>query len=593
MRHRLLLAVLPIAPISVAVGACGQGAPAAIGLVMKAPLGLLDDADTVTLTVFDASQATCGADGHVKNEPTGEGVQSFELQRAGCVGGAKWCKDIELEQDGSTKMFAVKASDPTGILGEGCATATIDQDPLEVQITVQRRVEPRCCNDGVLQVGEQCDLGVVAATDCSGNPSGQCVAIVPDDVCECDCLAKEIPIDRVPGTGVAAVASKSQLSMAFAPTDGLGDALRLAFADRAAGASGGGDVQIRILSKELHAVVDPTPLTQPLRIPILCSNTTGSGAARVQDSPAIAPIAGSAALTAVVFASDQQTGGQIDVQLSAQSSVGCSDLPQTIKLNTTAEDCASPDVAGGPPGAALAVWTRNGRVVGRIWRTTSSTDTGDLVPAASELDFGPGSTGRVAGNDAGWVVVYSGGGNGDSDGIFKRTVDPGGSIGPEVKVNAVTDGVQDQADVALLGARALVAWRSGGDVFFQRYDEAGAEIVGDQGAAIHRLTDGEQGSPAVAAANGFGDFFAVAWEDRPRGAINARFVGGSAGFGFNSVTGQNDDFDATHAGIHPGVADLRRAPAVAIGGSGFVAIGWEDHAPDHAGVYVRRFPLPE
>jgi hypothetical protein len=85
-------------------------------------------------------------------------------------------------------------------------------------------------------------------------------------------------------------------------------------------------------------------------------------------------------------------------------------------------------------------------------------------------------------------------------------------------------------------------------------------------------------------------FFAVAWEDAP-GKISARFIGGTSGFGYNNVTGQNDAFVAST----PDPADKpgeRVGPAVAIGGAGFVVFGWEDRNADHHGVFVRRFPLP-
>ena len=87
-----------------------------------------------------------------------------------------------------------------------------------------------------------------------------------------------------------------------------------------------------------------------------------------------------------------------------------------------------------------------------------------------------------------------------------------------------------------------------------------------------------------------GDFYAIAWEaDRGgNGAIGARFAGGDSGFGYNSVTGQNDEFEASPAGVN----GARRRPAVAVGGGGFVAIGWQDESASQPGLVVRRFPLP-
>ncbi len=585
--RRFLLASIPVAPIALAIGACGQGGPASIGLVMKAPQGLLSDAESVKLTVFDAGQSKCGSTGHVE-VPSGEGVQSFDLEKSGCASGATWCKDIELDQDGSTKMFAVVAKNATGTIAEGCATATIDQDPVEVTIKVQRYVAPSCCNDGVVQVGELCDLGAQSSTDCSGGAGGACKGIPADDVCTCDCQAQEVPIDHVASAPLPVAGTKSQLAMAFSPGNTkINDGLRAVFTDKSSGANGGTDVQLRVMQKDLYPVpVEVSaPLSNALRLPLLCTAVAGQGAVRTQEAAAIAPISSTA--IAVVYASDEKVAGRFDVLLSAQGPDGCADLAP-VQLNTTLEDSTAPDVAAGPTGSGLVVWVRGGRIIGRIWKTT-----GELYPAAAELDFGPGSQARVAGNDKGWVVAYAGAGSNDGDGVFTKSVDPAGAIGAEVKVNAVTDGVQDQVDVALHGDRTIVVWHSGGDVYFQRFDASHNPVSGDQSEPIHKDTNGEQSNPTVASGNALGDFFVVAWEEIDKGGIGARYVGGDTGFAYNNITGQNDDFPAENQGVHFGVAGSRRLPAIAIGGAGYIAIGWQDELPDHAGIYVRRFPLPQ
>ena len=68
----------------------------------------------------------------------------------------------------------------------------------------------------------------------------------------------------------------------------------------------------------------------------------------------------------------------------------------------------------------------------------------------------------------------------------------------------------------------------------------------------------------------------------------ARYLGADGGFLYNTVNGQNEEFAATL----PGVSGARTLPAVAMGGGGWVAIGWQDPSPEHAGIFVRRFPLP-
>ena len=115
----------------------------------------------------------------------------------------------------------------------------------------------------------------------------------------------------------------------------------------------------------------------------------------------------------------------------------------------------------------------------------------------------------------------------------------------------------------------------------------GVALAGDQLHPLNTVTAGDQQHP-VAAGAGAGSYFAVAWETVDTAAIAARFVGGDAGFGFNSVTGQNDEFAAGH----PAITGERHRPAIAVGGDGYVVIGWQDDSAANHGVYVRRFPKP-
>jgi hypothetical protein len=392
--------------------------------------------------------------------------------------------------------------------------------------------------------------------------------------------------------------------MAFLPGNGpLANALRAAFQNSDPDplhTKGGQDINIRVLSDDLYTIREPFPLSQQLRLPLRCNDVAGEGEVNTQESPSITRIGSD--LTGIAYASDESVGGNFDVWLVVHSADGCKELcdpvgpdhaacvardtPVKLSLPGSAPGSRDPDIAGGPEDAALAVWTRGSQVLGRIWQTT-----GALVPNMTEIPIAQnGSHARVAGTATGWVVVYQGSGNGDGDGIFKRAVDPGGGIVDEVKVNSRVDGLQEQPDVAALpDGRTIVVWRSDGDIYFQRHDAAGAAIAGDQDAPLNTTTDGDQWSPAVADAGVLGDFFAVAWEHAPTGEIFARFPSAGGGFLYNSVTGQNADFLASRPGIE---GASRRLPAVAVGGAGYVAIGWQDDSDGHPGVYVRRFPLP-
>ncbi|MDC3959474.1 hypothetical protein [Polyangium jinanense] len=585
-RSRLFLGLVPALPVAVAVGACTE-APVNVGLVMMAPQGLLDTATRVTLRVFDTGNATCTpATGRVENAPTGDAVQTFELQKGSCGEGVTWCKEIELDRDGAEKIFAVTAEGSAGVLAEGCAVEKVDQDPLEVTIKVQRYTPPACCNDGAIGTGEQCDLGPEKALACDGSPAETCGGIAPDAVCRCDCTAQEIllSVDNVvkpelyndgPGT-------KTHLAMEFCPgIDATKNALRTAYTSTTG--SGGGDILMRFLAADLYPIQKPYPLAQQLQLPARCTTLTASGPPLVQRDPSLAPVGLNH--VAIVYASDQEATNNYHIYLNAQNEWGCADVPP-LKVSTQVGDVQiRPDIAGGPEDAALVVWNRGTGVFGRIWKKT-----GDLEPAMGEIPIATnGSAPRVAGNKDGWVVVYQGAGDGDGNGIVMVMVKPNGDVSTPELVNDATTGLQDQPDVAMLpDGRFIVIWHAGGDIFFQRYNADGSRVPGTEDQkAVNTTTAGLQQNPKVAAGLGF---FTVVWEDE-RGTIGARFIGGTSGFGYNSVTGQNDAFVA-NIPDPAGTSGLRKGPAVAIGGAGFVAIGWQDDSPSHFGVYVRRFPLP-
>jgi hypothetical protein len=556
---------------------------ASIGLIMRAPLGALDGATQVKLSVFAADLAKCEAStGHVDAIPA-EGTQSFNLEKGGCPKGLSWCKTITLDKDGSTQMFAVQATGPAGLLAEGCTTAKINQDPLDVTIQLQRYTPPACCNDGKLQAGEQCDSGVAAAEACNGAAAGVCGGVIPDQVCECDCRAKEIALDRAfdQAATIPPVGTKTALTLLFAPGDtpDLQDGLRGAFNDTSA-QSTQGDVALRVLKKDLFAIDLPIPFASPQIIPKVCGGLGGT--TRRQQNPALT-LTGTDAL-AIVYESSEKSAGRFDITVFEQDASGCAGAgaaPQRVST-TDLVNSLYPAAARGPNGNVLIVWLADGGdLLARVYKPGGAMDEPEFKIAS-----GAGRA-KIAGNANGWIVVYGGSGAGDTDGVYMRTISPSSTVGPEQLVNTITAGVQDQPDVAMFDdGRMLVTWRSGGDVYFQRFDGAKTAVAGDQDAPLNTMRDGEQLTPVVAASRDVGDFFAVAWQSN--GNISARFVGADSGFLYNSVTGQNDEFSAAH----PSIASQRQGPAIAIGRGGFVAIGWEDQSVEHAGVYVRRFPLP-
>lgn len=595
MRRRLLLALLPAAPLGLLLSGGCATEPVNIGLVMLAPQGLLDRASGLDLAVFDAAKSKCLESGHAEI-PADDATQRFTLDKIGCSGDAAWCKTIQLDKDGSTKMFVVTAKNAAGVLAEGCGTAVIDQDPIDVPIQVKRFNPPSCCGDGQLQSGEQCEVAAAQGSEaCPGFTAGA--------VCGADCIANEIllsidnPAQPVFNNGPKG--TKSDLALAFGPgAAAYPNALRALFVDRNPDTvKGPTDIHERFLTRDLSPIEEPHVLGLQLSLPLRCDKTTGFGIVQEQRSPDLAPVGD---LMAVVYASDEIVGGIFDIFLSPQSANGCVDTPPcagpeecatgvckqgscatSVQLNISgaAPGASEPHVAGGPGGSALVTWTRADNIYGRIWKSD-----GTLTPDTEFLIASNAAGGRVAGFPGGWRVVYSSGAS-----VFMSKVGPDAGVASPVTVNIVNNGNQDQPDIATLDdGRTIVVWRGGGDVYFQRYTAMASPIEHDQDAPLNTVAAGDQQHPVVAAGANAGNFFAVAWETADLGAISARFVGGDAGFGYNSITGQNDEFPAAH----PAITAERHRPAIAVGGDGYVVIGWQDESEEHHGVYVRRFPKP-
>ena len=596
MRRRLLLALFPAAPLGVLLAGGCAGEPVNIGLVMLAPQGLLDRASGLELAVFDAAKSKCLESGHVEI-PTNDTTQRFSLDKIGCTGGAAWCKTIQLDKDGSTKMFVVTAKNAAGVLAEGCGTAVIDQDPIDVEIQVKRFNPPSCCGDGTLQTGEQCELATV-------QPSETCSGITADAVCAADCTANEIllsidnPTQPVFNNG--AKGTKFDLALSFGPgAAGYPNALRAVFVDNdPTTVKGPSDIHERFLSRDLSPITEPNVLGLQLSLPLRCDKTAGFGIVQEQRAPDLAPVGD---VMAIVYASDELVGGIFDIFLTPQTADGCADTPPCVdgtecatgtckqghcttseKLNglsDAAPGAGEPHIAAGPGGRALVTWTRGSDIYGRIWKKD-----GTLTPDTEFLVASNATGGRLASFSDGWRVVYS-----SASSIFTRKVSLDGGVASPITVNIVHNGDQDQPDIASLDdGRSIVVWHGGGDVYFQRYTAASVAIENDQGLPLNTVTAGDQQRPVVAAGANAGDFFAVAWETVDPGSIAARFVGADAGFGYNSVTGQNDEFAAAPATSATGL----HRPAIAVGGDGYVVIGWQDESEAHHGVYVRRFPKP-
>jgi hypothetical protein len=553
--HQLVVATTFCVAVLAAAASCSTDVEAEIGLVLTSPQGLLDEATSMNLRVFPAEGRSCGADGAPSEVP--EGAQEFQLQREGCDAGVAWCTEITLPKDGSEQMFAVEARNAAGLLALGCGTATMDQDPVEVSIKIVRYVAPACCGDGILQPTELCD---------TGPQGGTCSAITSDEVCEADCSTKAIPVERVSTDPPLGAIGQGQLAITFAPgLDQLSGGLRAAYT------SGGStsDIGLRFFQSDLRSVTVPAALATPRRAIFNCSGNE-LAIPRQQSAPAVAA---SDTGSFVAFLSNKDIVTRTDVAIFALSDAGCSAMAETT-LSDKVAAAANVDLASNG-GLAFVVWDQGGQVLGRTW--SEGAGAGPIVTIATS-----GARPRVARGASGWLVVYEGADGADADGVFATEVADDSSISAALLVNAKRDGLQDQPDVAALpDGRWAVVWRSGADVFFQRFGADATPTSGDQESPLATTTEGDQAEPAIVSGSS-GDYFATAWSSGAE--IRARLIGGESGFLFNPRTGQNDDFAVTDGGQTP------RRPTLAVGEH--LAIGWEEQAGPNAGIYVRRFPLP-
>lgn len=521
---------------------------------MSAPQGVLDDATSLTLSVFPAEGRSCAADGSASEIPAD--ALTFPLSKSGCSGGATWCGEVTLDQDDAPQMFHVEVRDAAGLLAQGCTTAVVDRDPLDVGIQVVRFVEPSCCGDGTLQASELCD----------GGGDDSCGGTTEDIVCASDCTTRLIRIDETPGS--PADIGQSALSIAFTPGEGQFDG-----GLRAAWNWDDLDVGLRILQPSLAPIDDPDRATlfDAHRLYFRCSGTD-EVPLRVQKSPKIAPQGTGAVLA---FLSQEEAPTRFDARVITLNSDGCIDQLESLIASNESATVDAIDIAAGPAGTALVVWEQSGRVFARTYAD-------DALGAETLTIATDGSAPRVAGSSHGWAIAYQGPGGGDPDGILMTRVDASLAVSDAVLVNAATAGLQDQPDLSIVqDGSVAVVYRSGGDVFLQRFSSANAPNDEDRGGPVNTTADGDQGAPVIAAASS-GDFFILAWESGNE--IRARFAARATGFLFNNLTGQNDDFVATASATSP------RRPAVAVGEQ--VAIGWDDLGAASPGVFVRRFPLP-
>ena len=190
----------------------------------------------------------------------------------------------------------------------------------------------------------------------------------------------------------------------------------------------------------------------------------------------------------------------------------------------------------------------------------------------------------VAANDTGRIVVWSGDGPGDSQGIYARRFGAdGAALGDSFLVNTTIQGDQDAPAVAMAtDGSFVVVWSGRGvadkqGVFLQRYDADGSAIGTE--ITVNNTLGGSQSSPTVA--YGTGELFVVAWE----GAGD----GDAAGVFFRRFNA--DGAIGLEARANTTTADDQEGVALTFLQDNNFLVGWQSRHQDGSdwGVYAQSF----
>ena len=292
----------------------------------------------------------------------------------------------------------------------------------------------------------------------------------------------------------------------------------------------------------------------------------------------------------VVWQSDHASAGNYEVYGQRFDSSGAAVGGEILVNTTTAKEQSSPTVGVSDDGSFIVVWQcdshgddknnslgivaqrfdSNGVKLGGEF-LVNTTVNGDQQSASVAVD--------ASGN---FVVVWSGGGSGDADGVFFQRYDASGvAQGSEIRVNTTTTDTQDSPDLAMDSAgNFAVVWESnlqdgsGTGIYGRLFNADGTARTGE--LLVNTTTSGNQASPVVAMDDA-GNFVA-AW----------------VGFDANLTGVFAQRFDSTGAQqgsqfqVNQTVFDMQTGPAVAMDADGNFAISWHSNmqAPDFGGTAV-------
>ena len=194
---------------------------------------------------------------------------------------------------------------------------------------------------------------------------------------------------------------------------------------------------------------------------------------------------------------------------------------------------------------------------------------------------------RVAGSAFRYAVVWRGNGPGDEQGVFVRMFDAAGiALSAETRVNETTSGTQLQPDVAMRpDGRSVVVWQGNGPgddwgVFARRYAAGGAPLGGE--IAVNTTTAGNQVNPSVATMPDGG--FVVTWNGAGDGDDTGVFLRRFDAYG--TPHGPELRVNTTAAGA-------QAQPAVAVARGGEIVVAWTGAGQGvDSGIFAQAYARP-
>ena len=196
-----------------------------------------------------------------------------------------------------------------------------------------------------------------------------------------------------------------------------------------------------------------------------------------------------------------------------------------------------------------------------------------------------GSAAAVGMSDTNHVVVYTGKGAQDADGVFARVFDTAGeALGAAFQVNNTLEGAQHSAAVAVHSdGTFVVVWagRGVGDkqgIFFRRYSATGTAL-GEE-TLVNTTTGGKQKHPTIAMATD--GSFAIAWSGVGTGDASGVFLRRFSATGVAA---------ADEVRINTTTTNDQAMPDIAFDASGNLVAAWASRNQDGSdwGIYAQRY----